>query len=162
MPDNDTRSNNGQGAVRLKNDRICVFERNGVYQARIRTEANRYLWRSLKTRNQTQAISAARKLFHSIEFRQQSGLPLANRSVNRAIDEYVTLRERQQTQGRTSFHMLRQIKRVVNISGIKASRASATRNSAVISSGARAITPSSRRCPRTRSSIPQTKHCSGK
>jgi hypothetical protein len=90
MPDNDTRSNNGRGAVRLENDRICVFERNGVYQARIRTEANRYLWRSLKTRNQFQAISAARKLFHSIEFRQQSGLPLTNRSVNRVIDEYVS------------------------------------------------------------------------
>jgi hypothetical protein len=53
MPDNDTRSNNGRGAVRLENDRICVFERNGVYQARIRTEANRYLWRSLKTRNES-------------------------------------------------------------------------------------------------------------
>src|ERR1039458_4901502 len=72
MPDNDTRSNNGRGAVRLENDRICVFERNGVYQARIRTEANRYLWRSLKTRNQSQAISAARKLFHSIEIRYKS------------------------------------------------------------------------------------------
>ena len=42
MPDNDARSNSGRGAVRLENDRICVFERNGVYQARIRTEANRY------------------------------------------------------------------------------------------------------------------------
>jgi hypothetical protein len=29
------------------------------------------------------------------------------------IDEYVALRERQQTQGRTSIHRLRQIKRVV-------------------------------------------------
>jgi hypothetical protein len=43
MPDNDTRSINDRGAVRLEKDRICVFERNGVYQARIRTEANRYL-----------------------------------------------------------------------------------------------------------------------
>jgi hypothetical protein len=102
MPENDTRSIDGRGAVRLENDRICVFERNGVYQARIRTEANRYLWRSLKTRNQFQAISAARRLFHSIEFRQQSGLPLTNRSFNRVIDEYVALRERQQIQGRTS------------------------------------------------------------
>ena len=40
-------------------------------------------------------------------------MPLTNRSVNRVIDEYVALRERQQTQGRTTFHMLRQIKRVV-------------------------------------------------
>jgi hypothetical protein len=73
MPDNDTRSNNGRGAVRLENDRICVFERNGVYQARIRTEANRYLWRSLRTRNQS-PISAARKLFHSIEFRPKASI----------------------------------------------------------------------------------------
>src|ERR1019366_7793541 len=113
MRDNDTRSINGRGAVRLENDRIRVFERDGIYQARIRIAANSYLWRSLKIRNQSQAISAARKLFHSIQFRQQSGLPLTNRSVNRVIDEYVTLRERQQTQGRTSIHMLRQIKRVV-------------------------------------------------
>ena len=91
-----------------------MFERNGIYQARIRTEAKRYLWRSLKTRNQSQAISAASRLFHSIEYRQQSGLPITNRNVNRVIDEYVTLRERQQMQGRTSVHMLRQIKRVLN------------------------------------------------
>ncbi len=113
MFDNDTRSINGRGAVRLENDRICVFERNGVYQARIRTQANRYIWRSLRTRNLIPAISAARKLFHSIEFRQQSGLPVGSRSVNRVIDEYVALRELHQTQGRTSIHMLRQIKRVV-------------------------------------------------
>src|SRR5450830_1693207 len=113
MRDNNTRSNNDRGAIRLENDRICVFERDGVYQARIRTEDNRYLWRSLKTRDLFIAISAARKLFHSIEFRQQSGLPLASHCVNRVIDEYVALRERQQTQGRTSIHMLRQIKRVV-------------------------------------------------
>jgi len=42
-------------------------------------------------------------------------LPLTNRSVNRVIDEYVALRERQTTQGRTSAHMLRQIKRVVKL-----------------------------------------------
>jgi hypothetical protein len=53
MLDNDTRSNNGRGAVRLENNRICVFERDGIYQARIRSEANRYLWRSLKTRNES-------------------------------------------------------------------------------------------------------------
>jgi hypothetical protein len=91
-----------------------MLERNGIYQARIRTEAGRYLWRSLRTRNQSQAIFAARRLFHSIEFRQQSGLPVARRSVNRVIDEYVALRERQQSQGRTSAHMLRQIKRVLS------------------------------------------------
>jgi len=77
MHDNYNRSINGRGAVRLENDRICVFERNGVYQARIRTETNRYLYRSLKTRSLIPAISAARKLLHSIEFRQQSGSAIA-------------------------------------------------------------------------------------
>src|ERR1039458_479865 len=48
-----------------------------------------------------------------IEFRKQSGLPFTSRSFNRVIDEYVALRERQQTQGRTSIHRLRQIMRVV-------------------------------------------------
>src|ERR1017187_9524667 len=36
MRDNDTRYNDGRGAVRLENDRICMFERDGIYQARIR------------------------------------------------------------------------------------------------------------------------------
>ena|SRR5450631_100 len=113
MHESNIRLSNGQGVVRLDDDRICVFERNGIYQTRIRTSASRYLWRSLKTRNQAQAISAARRLFQSIEFRQQSGLPFGSRSVNRVIDEYVALRETQQKQGSTSIHMLRQIKRVV-------------------------------------------------
>jgi integrase len=113
MHDNDNRSNIGRGSVRFENDRVCVFERNGVYQARVRTESARYLYRSLKTRSLFEAISAARRLFHSIEFRQQSGLPPASRSVNRVIEEYVALRQLQANQGRTSVHMLRQIKRVV-------------------------------------------------
>jgi integrase len=104
---------NGPSTVRLEDDRICVFERNGVYQTRIRTSTNRYLWRSLKTRNQAQAISAARRLFHAIEYRQQSGLPIGSRSVNRVIDEYVALRVTQHAQGHTTVHMLRQVRRVV-------------------------------------------------
>jgi integrase len=103
----------GRGPVLLENDCVFVYERNGIYQARIRTEDNRYLWRSLKTRNQSEAISLARRLFHSIEFRKQSGLPFGSRSVSRTIDEYVSLRELQHTQGHTSIYMVRQIRRVV-------------------------------------------------
>jgi hypothetical protein len=72
-----------------------------------------YLWRSLKTRSLFQAMSAARRLFHSIEFRRQSGLPFGSRSVSRVINEYVALRELQHTQGHTSIYMVRQIRRVV-------------------------------------------------
>ena len=113
MPDNDTRSNNDRGAVRLENWRVHVFNRDGVYQARIRIAPNKYLYRTLKTFNRALAISAARRLFHSIELQQQSALPFRNRSVNAVIDEYVAFRTKQHQQGHTSFHMLRQIKRVV-------------------------------------------------
>jgi hypothetical protein len=43
MSDDDTRSKVGRGSVRLEDDRVCVFERNGVYQARIRKEKGGYL-----------------------------------------------------------------------------------------------------------------------
>ena len=65
MRDNYTRSNDGRGAVRLENDRICMFERDGIYQARIRTKANRYLSRSLRTRNQSQSNFESNRDFHS-------------------------------------------------------------------------------------------------
>jgi hypothetical protein len=38
-----------RSALRLEGDDVCVFDRNGVYQARIRLGNGRYLWRSLKT-----------------------------------------------------------------------------------------------------------------
>src|ERR1700690_213717 len=107
MHDDDARSDDDRGAVRLEKNRIYVFKRDGIYQARIRIPPNKYSYRTLKTFNRAQAISAARRLVHSIEFRQQSGLPSGSLSVNRVIDEYVGFRERQQCQGHTSIHMLR-------------------------------------------------------
>jgi len=38
---------------------------DGIYQARIRTEANRYLSRSLRTRNQSQSNFESNRDFHS-------------------------------------------------------------------------------------------------
>jgi hypothetical protein len=76
---------------------VYVYERNGIFQARILTKENGYLWRSLKTRSLFEAMSAARRLFHEIEFRKQSGLPFGSRSVSRVINEYVALPELQHT-----------------------------------------------------------------
>lgn len=113
MHDQNSQASNGLAAIRLEHDRVCIYERNGVYQARIRTIANRYVWRSLKTRSQAQAISAARRLFYAIDLREQAGLPASSRRFNQVIDEYVAFRETQHRQGRTSPHMLRQVQRVV-------------------------------------------------
>ena len=101
-----------RSAVRLEDGKVCVFERDGIYQARIRTDKGRYLWRSLKTRDQMKAISEARRLYHSIEFRRQNGLPIKSKSFTAVIDEYVAFRERQHVQGRTTIHMLRHVRRV--------------------------------------------------
>jgi hypothetical protein len=49
----------GQAAVRLENDRVCVFDRDGVYQARIKIGTKQYIWRSLKTHNQNEALSGS-------------------------------------------------------------------------------------------------------
>ena len=80
MHGQNTGPANGPSTVRLEDNRICVFKRNGIYQTRIRISTSSYTWRSLKTRDQAQAISAARRLFHAIEYRQQSGLPIGQRS----------------------------------------------------------------------------------
>jgi hypothetical protein len=109
MPDNNARSNDDRGAVRFENDRVHVFNRDGVYQARIRIASNKYLYRTLKTFNRAQAIQAAQKLLHTIEFKQDAGLPVTSRSFNSVIDEYVQFRTKQHAQGHTSIHMLRQI-----------------------------------------------------
>jgi len=109
----ELRPTTRRSALRLKGDNVCVFERNGVYQARIRLGNGRYLWRSLKTADEQQAISVALRLHHSLEFRKQNGLPISSRKFEQVIAEYVAFRELQHQQGRTSSHMLRQIKRVV-------------------------------------------------
>lgn len=49
MSPSELRPANGRSAVRLERDELCVFDRNGIYQARIRLGNGRYLWRSLKT-----------------------------------------------------------------------------------------------------------------
>lgn len=109
MSENGTRSSRDRIVVRLENDRLCVFDRDGIYQARIRIGPNRYIWRSLRTRSRLKAISAARSLFHSIEYKQQEGLPLTNRKFSYVMDEYIAYRQTQYLQGRTSDEMLHRI-----------------------------------------------------
>jgi hypothetical protein len=94
MSSPETRPMTHRSALRLEDDDVCVFDRNGVYQARIRQGNGRYIWRSLKTADEQQAISAALRLHHSLEFRKQNGLPLSSRKFEQVISEYVAFRER--------------------------------------------------------------------
>jgi len=92
MPSSELRPTTAGGTLRLDDD-VCVFDRNGVYQARIRLNDGRYIWRSLKTSDQQHAISAARRLQHSIAFRRENGLSLDRRKHPAKTADVLTAQE---------------------------------------------------------------------
>lgn len=107
----------------LEDGKVLLFERNGIYQARLYKGARQYIYRSLKTRKLDEARKLAIKFFYEIEFRKQEQLPLQQRTFSDVLNEYVRQRERDYEQSQqgvisaarkqsTSIHMLRQIKRV--------------------------------------------------
>jgi integrase len=89
-----------------------VFLRNGTYYAQIRIGPNKYIDRSLKTKDLAVAVKAAERLCYEVEFKQQHAIPINVLTFSNVLDEYVAFRTKQHEQGRTSDHMLRQIKRV--------------------------------------------------
>jgi integrase len=97
----------------FEDGKLVVFKRNQNFYARIRLGPKQYVWRSLKTADEKQAIRAANKLFYTLEERAEQGLAVTTKSFSSVIDEYVSYREKDNKQGRTSDAMLRQIKRVV-------------------------------------------------
>ena len=97
----------------LIDGKLVVFKRTHHFYARIRLGSKQYVWRSLKTADEKQAINAAHKLFYTLEDRAEQGLAVTARSFAAVIAEYVRYREKDNRQGRTSDAMLRQIKRVV-------------------------------------------------
>jgi len=107
----------------LIDGKLVLFRRNGLWQARIPLTEGRYLWRSLKTANEIAATQAAMRLYYQTETKLAEGLPVQVRTVDKVIEEYVTMRETDHRLGKaakrgssikhTSDGMLRQIKRVV-------------------------------------------------
>ena len=97
----------------FEDGKLIVFKRTQNYYARIHLAPRKYIWRSLKTSDVTQAERAARKLFYNLEQRTEQGLAVTSKSFNAVIDDYVRFRKKDHAQGRTSAPMLRQIERVV-------------------------------------------------
>jgi integrase len=100
------------GARYLEDGRLTVFKRSGIFYARFRLTRKGYLWRSLKTTDEANAIRAGRRLLFQLEHRADQGLPPKSKLFSAVIDDYVRFRERDHKQGRTSVGMLRQIIRV--------------------------------------------------
>ena len=101
------------GARYLEDGRLIIFKRSGVFYARIRLSASgRYIWRSLKTTNEQNAIDLGRRLLFQLEQRADQGLPPKSKIFAAVIDEYIRYRLRDHQHGKTSAGMLRQIVRV--------------------------------------------------
>jgi len=92
-------------------DGLAVLKRGGTYHARVRVDG-KYVYRTLKTSDLEVAKKAALKLQHKFEFSAQAGIPISPKNFGDVIDDYVTYREAENRQGRTSDGMLRQINRV--------------------------------------------------
>ena len=101
-----------EGARYLEDGKLTVFKRAGIFYARIRVSAVKYIWRSLKTTDEQTAIRLDRRLLFQIEQRTEQGLPPKSKLFAAVIDDYVRYRERDHHHGRTSAGMLRQIIRV--------------------------------------------------
>jgi integrase len=107
----------------LDGNKLLIYVRGDTYYARVYRGGRRYIHKSLKTENISEARKKALRFLHEIEFKQQQDLPLVRKSFSAVIDEYVALRQRQydrslkdkistSTKSEVSVHMLRQIKRV--------------------------------------------------
>lgn len=80
--------------------KLVIFERNGIFQARIYRGGRSYLYKSLKTRDLDQARKAAIKLWHEMQFKVEHGLPVTTFTVSQVIKEYVALRQKEHEQAK--------------------------------------------------------------
>ena len=107
----------------LEDGNVLLFQRNGIYQARVYRGDRKYIYRSLKTRKLDEARKSAIKFYYEIQFKREQNLPIQQSTFNAVIDEYIALRKRDYERGlkqvknsssrqTTSIYMLRQIIRV--------------------------------------------------
>src|SRR3954462_12539685 len=90
-----------EGARYLEDGKLTVFKRSSVYYARLRISPVKYIWRSLKTKDDQTAIRAGRRLLFQIEQRADQGLPPKSKLFAAVIDEYIRYRERDHRHGRS-------------------------------------------------------------
>lgn len=106
--------------VRMEDGRLVLYERNGIWQARIKPEKGPYIWRSLRTSSLEKAREAAKRLYYRIELQVEQGLPVQRRTFAAVMEEYEAARDRENRMakqaGKTgegcSDANLRQIRRV--------------------------------------------------
>lgn len=104
-------------------EELCLYARNGVYQARVYVGDRRYVVKSLKTRDLDAARRAGERFYYETKFKLESGSPVSSPSWSRVVKEYVGARESQYISGvpmpesgnqgaKISLSNLRQVRRV--------------------------------------------------
>jgi len=93
-------------------DNLAIYKRESIYYMRLKTAPQKYVHRSLKTHNQTEARRLAHRQLVEFEIKQERGEQFTAPTFKQVIAEYTKIRELDNQRGKTSDAMLRQIKRV--------------------------------------------------
>lgn len=93
-------------------DNLAIYKRESTYYMRLKTAPQKYVHRSLRTHNQTEARRLAHRQLVEFEIKQERGELFTAPTFKQVIDEYTKVRELDNQRGKTSDAMLRQIKRV--------------------------------------------------
>ncbi len=112
----------------LEDGKLYLFQRNGIFQARIYIGNRKYVWKSLSTRDIKEARSKGLRLLHEIEYKQTEDLPIQQKTFNAVINEYVAYRQNDyerclqkkvnsSVKPTTSIYRLRQIIRIARFWG---------------------------------------------
>lgn len=107
----------------LKEGKLRLYTRNGIFQARVYIGDRRYLTKSLKTRKLDEARELADNFWHDIRVKREQSLPIKGKRFSEVIAEYLKLRKSQNARGLkkspdrrsqeyTSDQNLRQMERV--------------------------------------------------
>jgi len=86
-------------AERLKDGKVLLSSRNGIFQARLYAGNRRYIYKSLKTRDLDVARERAVRAYYELEFRKEQNLPTQQKRFSDVINEYVRVREAQHLRG---------------------------------------------------------------
>ena len=107
----------------LKDGKLRLYTRNGIFQARVYIGDRRYLTKSLKTRKLDEARELADNFWHDIRVKREQSLPIKGKRFSEVIAEYLKVRRTQNQRGLkkspdrrsqeyTSDQNLRQMERV--------------------------------------------------
>ena len=93
-------------------DGLAVFSREGIYQMRLKVAPQKYVYRTLKTRNKRDAVAKAKEQFYFAKFKKAEGGTYLVPTFAKVIEDYTKQRDLDHKRGKVGAGMIYQIKRV--------------------------------------------------